>query len=242
MTESLWKVEVLLAGNWRGATSALLSKDGYHIIVDTGMQHEAPRLVEALEERGLRPSEIQFLINTHLHIDHVLNNSIFPNALIYASQESRDWCGALYSDLLDSENWERLVLKYYPETHDYERSKDLMAALRKLALRWWDPKRLGNPSKFRWLEKDPLPDGLRVLLTSGHVPGHASIIIPGEEKPVVVAGDALLTREHDENVLTMIPCKREQFQRDRLRILNMNARILPGHDHEFSTTPPPGRN
>jgi glyoxylase-like metal-dependent hydrolase (beta-lactamase superfamily II) len=235
MSDSPWNVEVLLTGNWRGATSALLSNRRCEIIVDTGMPHEAHRLVEALEQRGISPSDVQTIVNTHIHIDHVLNNSLFPNSLIYATQESYDWCRALYSDLLDSENWDRLVLKYYPETHEYERAKDLMVTLRKLALRWWDPKRLGDRSRFRWLEKDSLPDGLNAMFTSGHVPGHASIIVPGKEQPVVVAGDALLTREHDENVLTMIPHKREQFQRDRERLLAMNARILPGHDQEFST-------
>lgn len=233
MSDPLWKVEVLLTGNWRGATSTLLTNGRYHVVVDTGMPHEARRVVEALEEHGIAPSAVQFVINTHFHIDHVLNNCLFPNSLIYGSQESYDWCRAVYSDLRDT-NWKKLALKYYPETHDYKQSKGLMAALRKLALRWWDPSRLGDPSRFRWIEKDPLPEGLRVLTTSGHVPGHASIIVASKEQSVVVAGDALLTREHDENVLTMIPHKRELFQRERQRILNMNARIIPGHDQEFS--------
>jgi hypothetical protein len=51
----------------------------------------------------------------------------------------------------------------------------------------------------------------------------------------VIAGDALLSRQHDEKVLTMIPHRRRQFQLDRARILAMRARILPGHDAEFST-------
>ena len=52
--------------------------------------------------------------------------------------------------------------------------------------------------------------------------------------PSIIAGDAVLTREHDENVFTMIPHNREQFQHDRARILGMTARILPGHDDDFS--------
>jgi glyoxylase-like metal-dependent hydrolase (beta-lactamase superfamily II) len=111
----------------------------------------------------------------------------------------------------------------------------MMAKLRKLALRWWDPKRLGNSSQFRWIEKHPLPTNLEGLLTSGHVPGHASIIVHGAEQRTVIAGDALLSRQHDEKVLTMIPYRRRQFQLDRARILAMRARILPGHDAEFST-------
>ncbi len=71
-------------------------------------------------------------------------------------------------------------------------------------------------------------------MTSGHVPGHASVIIRSDDQTTVIAGDAVLTREHDESVFTMIPHNREQFQHDRARILAMMGRILPGHDSEFS--------
>jgi len=199
------------------------------------MPHEAHEIVKALELRGLRPTDIQIVINSHFHIDHVSNNTLFPGSEIFGSQESYDWCRAAYSDLLDKQNWETLILKYYPETFEYERAKELMTKLRKLALRWWDPKRLGSSSQFRWIEKHALPSDLEGLLTSGHVPGHASIIVHGGEQRTVIAGDALLSRQHDEKVLTMIPYRRRQFQQDRARILAMRARILPGHDAEFST-------
>jgi glyoxylase-like metal-dependent hydrolase (beta-lactamase superfamily II) len=157
--------------------------------------------------------------------------------VIYGSQESYEWSRSLYSDLLDEQNWEKLALKYYPETWDYAQAEEYMLRLRKFALRWWDPKRLGNPSQFRWIETQPLPEGLEAFVTSGHVPGHTSVIVHGADPRVVVAGDALLTRNHDEQVLTMIPHNREQSQRDRARILSLPGRILPGHDQEFSSTP-----
>jgi glyoxylase-like metal-dependent hydrolase (beta-lactamase superfamily II) len=234
MKNHSWKTEVLLPGNWRGATCALLSDGSHHVLVDTGMPHEAHRLIAALEERHLHPADIRMVINTHFHVDHVLNNSLFPQSEIYASQQSYDWCCAAYSDLLDEQNWEKLSLKYYPQAGEYERAGELMGALRRFALRWWDRKRLGDPSRFRWIETHPLPDGLEFLMTSGHVPGHVSVIAHDDNRPTLIAGDALLTREHDENVLTMIPHDRAQFQRDRARLLAMPARILPGHDDEFA--------
>ena len=72
-------------------------------------------------------------------------------------------------------------------------------------------------------------------MTNGHVPGHVSVIVHNGDQPTVIAGDAVLTREHDENVFTMIPHNRKQFQHDRARILAMMGRILPGHDGEFSS-------
>ena len=242
MKNSSWETEVLLPGSWRGATCTLLSRGHHHIIIDTGMPHEAYRLLEALEKRGLHPSDIRMIVNTHFHVDHVLNNCLFPNSEIYGSQQSHDWCCAAYADLLDVQNWENLSLKYYPESADYERTRELMGALRRFALRWWDRKRLGDPSQFRWIETHPLPDDLEFLVTNGHVPGHVSVIVHHGDQPTVIAGDAVLTREHDENVFTMIPHNRVQFQHDRARILTMMGRILPGHDDEFSTRNGDGAN
>lgn len=248
MGDTGWKVSVLMTGSWRGATSVLLSNRGYHIVVDTGLPHEAHQLVSALAHKGLKPADIGTVINTHFHVDHVLNNALFPASVIYATQQSYDWCRSLYADILNEAGWEKVALKYYPETHDYEKSAANMGRLRKFALRWWDVKRLGEPARFRWMETQPLPEGLENLVTSGHVPGHASIIIRGGEMPTVIAADALLSREHDEQVLTMIPYNRVQYHLDRTRILALGGQILPGHDAGFlafekpdSTNPRPSQ-
>ena len=240
MRKSEWKVDVLLPGSWHGATSVLLSNERHHIIVDTGMPHEAHSIVEALELRGLKPTDIKTVINSHFHIDHVSNNTLFPASDIFGSQESYDWCRAAYSDLLDQQNWETLILKYYPETFDYEQAEEMMGKLRKFALRWWDPKRLGDPSQFRWIEQHALPHDLEGLMTSGHVPGHVSRVVNVEKSPVVIAGDALLARELEHNVVTMIPQNREQFLRDREQLLALapaGGMIVPGHDREFVPEP-----
>lgn len=233
MAAAAWKVEVLLTGSWRGATSALLSNGRHHIIVDTGLPHEAHQLFSALERQGLKPEDVDTVINTHLHVDHVLNNSLFPSSAIYATQQSHDWCRSLYSDLLNEAGWEKAVLKYYPETYDYEKSAQNMGKLRKFALRWWDPERLGRSSQYRWLETHPLPEGLSCLITSGHVPGHASIIVEAQTGKTVIAADALLSRDHDDQILTMIPFNRVQYLADRANILSLGGFIIPGHDKGF---------
>ncbi len=234
MKKSSWQTEVLLPGSWRGATCTLLSQGHHHILVDTGMPHEAHRLLEALEKRGLYPDDVGMVINTHFHVDHVLNNCLFPRSDIYGSQQSYEWCCKAYEDLLDEQNWQELSLKYYPESGSYEKAPQLMGALRRFALRWWDLNRLGNIERFRWIESHTVPDDMEFLLTDGHVPGHASVIIHNGDEPIIIAGDALLTREHDENVFTMIPHNREQFHNDRAKILKRVGRIVPGHEGEFS--------
>ncbi|MGH9327363.1 MAG: MBL fold metallo-hydrolase [Terriglobia bacterium] len=233
MADSKWKVDVLLQGNWRGASSVLLTNGRSPVLVDTGMPHDAHQLVKALEERRLRTRDIHFIINTHFHFDHVSNNSLFPQSVIYATQQSHDWCQALYADLADSARWKTRLLHYYPEICQFEKAEDTMSKLRKIALRWWDVKRIGSPSQFRWLEKHALPDGIEALFTTGHVPGHASLVIRNCATRTLVAGDALLTRTHDDRVLTMIPFSRAQYRRDREQLLSISGWIIPGHDEPF---------
>jgi glyoxylase-like metal-dependent hydrolase (beta-lactamase superfamily II) len=229
-------VEVLLTGSWRGATSVLLSNGNVYAVVDTGLPHEAHQLLEALKKKGLNPSDITIIFNTHFHVDHVLNNSLFPSSVIYGTQESYEWCVALYSDMVKEEGWVKRVLKYYPEIFDDERTGANMGKMRKFTLRWWDKERLGSHTQFRWTETQSLPEGLEPLFTQGHVPGHMSLIAPTEGQRTVIAGDALLTRGHDEQVLTMIPQNRKQSLLDRSLILSSGEHIIPGHDLEFLLT------
>ncbi len=201
------------------------------------MPHEAHQLVKALEQHGIHPEEVTTVINTHFHVDHVSNNHLFSNSLLYGSQQSYEWCSSLYAALLDNENWEKLVLKYYPETFEYETARERLTAMRKFALRWWDEGRLGDRSRFRWIEKHALPDGFDSVVTSGHVPGHLSLVVHAASQPIVIAGDALLARELEQNVITMIPHNRAQFLHDRERVLAIGAAgglIVPGHDREFA--------
>lgn len=230
-----WKAETLLPGSWRSAASVLLSNGNHHLVVDTGMPHEEHLLINALQQRGLTASDIHAVITTHFHIDHVLNNSLFSGAAIYATQESHDWCRSLYSDLLDNQHWEKLILKYYPQTLEYDHAVEHLHQMRKFTLRWWDPKRLGCSSQHRWIESYSLPEGLKAVVTSGHVPGHVSVIVPENERTTVVAGDACLSRLEDTRILTMIPRDREQSHLDRERVLALGNRIFPGHDVEFTT-------
>jgi glyoxylase-like metal-dependent hydrolase (beta-lactamase superfamily II) len=242
MANPSWKIDILLPGSFRGASSVLLSSGYHHIVVDTGLPHEEALLVAALSRKGLKPSDVGIVVNTHFHVDHVLNNRLFPQSLIYAPEESYDWARRLYTDLRVENDWEKLMLKYYPEVMAYEKAASYMAALRKFALRWWDEARLGAPSQFRWMETQPLPEGMEAVFTSGHVPGHASLLVSNGHERTVVAGDALLSREHDDQILTMIPVNKAMYQRDREMILSLGGRIVPGHDAEFQEprTPPSG--
>ena len=53
-------------------------------IIDTGTNHSVPLVLEAMREKGLRPEQVDYVILTHIHLDHAGGAGLFmrefPNA------------------------------------------------------------------------------------------------------------------------------------------------------------------
>ena len=64
----------------------LIRSEGLNILVDTSMVANRSMLLQALQTQNLTPENINVIVNTHCHRDHVGNNEIFPQAQIYAHQ------------------------------------------------------------------------------------------------------------------------------------------------------------
>ncbi len=50
--------------------SYLLIEDGRAAFIDTGTNHSVPRLLAALDAAGLAPDAVDYVIATHVHLDH----------------------------------------------------------------------------------------------------------------------------------------------------------------------------
>ena len=116
-------------------------------------------VVARLASIGLEPSDIDYLVCSHLDDDHSGNHDLFTNAELIVQREH------------------------------YEFAKDgheRFAANRDI----WD-----HPSlRYRMVDGDvELVPGLELLKTSGHVPGHQSILVRlPKTGPVVLAVDAVM--------------------------------------------------
>ncbi len=64
----------------------LIRSEGLNILVDTSLVDNRSMLLQALQMQNLTPKNINIIVNTHCHRDHVGNNVIFPQAQIYAHQ------------------------------------------------------------------------------------------------------------------------------------------------------------
>jgi len=69
-------------------SSVTMIINGQHkIIVDSGQQDEEKPLCKALAELGVKPEEIDCIINTHSHPDHCGNNHLFSHAKVPTAKE-----------------------------------------------------------------------------------------------------------------------------------------------------------
>lgn len=64
----------------------LMVEGGHAALIDTGTNHSVPLVLEALGLKGIRPEQVDFVILTHIHLDHAGGAGLFmqkfPNAML----------------------------------------------------------------------------------------------------------------------------------------------------------------
>lgn len=113
---------------------------------------------DALSEMGVTPSNVQLVINTHLHFDHCGQNRLFPGVPIVTQRAE----------------YEQVEQPGYT-VHE-----------------WVD----FPGAEWRLVEGETeLRQGLSVVPTPGHTPGHQSVIVKGGDGVDVIAGQAVYDRD-----------------------------------------------
>jgi N-acyl homoserine lactone hydrolase len=90
----------------------LIRNEDLNILVDTSLKENRSMLLQALQAQNLTPKNINVIVNTHCHRDHVGNNDLFPQAQIYAHQACVQKCSFIkinsfpYSLTQEIEIWE----------------------------------------------------------------------------------------------------------------------------------------
>jgi glyoxylase-like metal-dependent hydrolase (beta-lactamase superfamily II) len=69
------------------STVTFISDGDHNIIVDTGLPGEGKKIISELSNLGFEIKDINIVINTHLHGDHIGNNALFSNAKFIAHEK-----------------------------------------------------------------------------------------------------------------------------------------------------------
>jgi glyoxylase-like metal-dependent hydrolase (beta-lactamase superfamily II) len=158
--------------------SYLIRSQGHTIIVDTGLgpvPEDAPdspwgKLIHNFEATGVRLDEVETVVLTHLHRDHIgwnmtsengKHKPIFPNARYVLSRK----------------DWEATHVAEYSERFPNANSQV------------WPLEELGILDIVE--NEHPISGELTTLPTPGHTPGHMSILISSQGQKAIVLGDAL---------------------------------------------------
>ncbi len=167
---------------------------------------EEQNVVNVLAKLGLKPTDLDAVIWTHLHWDHCWNGEKFPGVPIYVQQSEVDY--ALHPLPMHGNVYESPACGMTPP---------------------W----INVVSQMKMIDGDyAFDDGIDLLLTPGHTPGGQCVLVNTTEGEYLIAGDTIMQYENWENhTYSAAHVNLMDFEASYQRIAKMDlAGILPGHD------------
>jgi len=173
-----------------GINPILISDEDYKVLLDTGLgwgldagssYKNVSNIASNLDIFDLKPEDITHVILSHLHYDHAAGSSYtneesvtcatFPNADYYVQR--REWEYAL----------EEQFSEHNLKGCDYNLD---------------DLYRLVAEDRFHFLDEDNIEiiDGIDIIRTGGHTPGHQAVRIHDSDETGYYLGDLLPTEYH----------------------------------------------
>lgn len=137
-----------------------------NILFDAGVgQAAGGQLIEALQEAGIKPEEINLVLLTHLHLDHCGglfndNKPVFANADIWVAKAEAD---------------------YWSKTVDFPPSQQASVSFARQVL--------ASPKLKIYEPGQAMVSGLTSFAGYGHTPGHSIFLFNSGGKTLLIWGD-----------------------------------------------------
>lgn len=191
----------------------------------TQVRMDAEQVVaRQLRARGILPTEIRYVLITHLHFDHASGISEFPEATFIVSEAEWSFATTVNRPILHGYRHEQFDFAFDYRTVDLTR---------------------GGVSSYSTLGRtfDLFADGtIRLAFTPGHTPGHVSIVCRLADRDFVIAGDAVYTMRQVQGTTEpprpedMHLWRRSAAELRRFSEQHAEAVIVPSHDRELWPT------
>ena len=152
----------------------LVQMNGKNILVDAGLSETV--IVERLKALGVQPENVDVVLLTHLHADHIgallhAGKVAFPKAAVFvAQQEAAFWRN-------DS------IMNSVPEE-----VKPYFVAARKVLDAYTPALHTFSPATFAQGPKDVVP-GIKAVAAFGHTPGHTMFLLESGSEQFLIWGD-----------------------------------------------------
>jgi len=149
-----------------------------NVLIDTGCgvgaKSDAGRLLQNLRAEGIRTEEIDTVINTHGHGDHISGNADTKGRAIFSNARyvihKREW---------DYWQSELTLIQVEEGLH-----KNMIEQTRMNLFPIWD--------KYDLIEDETeIVPGIKFILTPGHTPGHMVLVISSGTNKLLCTGDLI---------------------------------------------------
>jgi N-acyl homoserine lactone hydrolase len=195
-------------GKIESTTSLILTGEN-KIIVDPSTKYSREKIIKGLKSLGLRPKDIDTVVLTHYHLDHVANYGMFENAQFFIHDNELKALGS----------W----------------TKTLTLAVLKAIMRELDFSIGDFVDRLRPVSGLKVDGSVKILEAFGHTGGSISLCVSGQ-KGIVISGDALTRMSFAEGFSRHSQDgnnSADLYSRSFAKVLESGEIIVPGHDRPF---------